>query len=667
MLKVLYTLLALVCLSGAAIAAPGDTTWVQATNRRFDNGSGYGAYDTTVSFPTGTASYRKIYMIFTLGKYACPGYNPSNAGEGPGQTGWCGDWDYTVQNFLMTPGGDTLELGRLITPYANHNFPRTPLNWERRYIFDVTDYYPLLKNNAAFRVFYSGYSAGFRGNVKFAFIEGTPERPVLRIDRLWHKSYNYGHGATPINAALGTLSLTAPAGTQSAELKMNITGHGGDDNACAEFCPNIYTLALNGSPLVQQPFFRSDCSENDLYPQSGTWVYSRAGWCPGDLVKTFSHPLTGLSGGNAYNVGMTFPAYTSTGGFLASYTIAGAVMYYGAPAHSVDASLEDIIAPTDAEFHWRQNPTSLQPKLRVRNSGSTAITALSFSYGVQGKLTNTYSWTGNIPPYQTVDVVLPAIAQLRLLPGVYGFSATIASANGVTDGDALNNSLSSTFTAAPSWPSEFLMQLRASEGHPNNPAVSATAWRIEDATGNVVSARMDCPVGVICTDTVRLSGSGAYRLIVTDTIAYGFYDNVAGRAVGILQGNGNTGGIVRAIDVATSLPITTPGNFNGNFGAGFIQHFYTGAPLSVPVQKAGTGLLRVFPNPASSAIHVFVDGISAPAGEVTVQDMFGRTVSRQAYRGTMLQIDASNLANGLYQVLFHADGTRLQQRVLVAR
>src|SRR5690606_16150632 len=127
---------------------------------------------------------------------------------------------------------------------------------------------------------------------------------------LWHGNFNYGHGSTPINTALGVKSYTVPSGTNVAEAKMNITGHGGDDNSCAEFCPNVYTLTLNGNQLVQQPFFRTDCSGNDMYPQSGTWVFSRAGWCPGDLVKTLSHPLAGVSG--TFNLGMTFPPYTST-------------------------------------------------------------------------------------------------------------------------------------------------------------------------------------------------------------------------------------------------------------------------------------------------------------------------------------------------------------------
>src|ERR1700744_1253872 len=101
MKKRLFLFALALCFSFMAVAAPGDTTWVQANNTQFTH---YGTFDSTITFPSSGTTYRKIYMIFTLGKYMCPA----------GST-YCGDWDYTVQNYLMTPGGDTLEIGRLIT------------------------------------------------------------------------------------------------------------------------------------------------------------------------------------------------------------------------------------------------------------------------------------------------------------------------------------------------------------------------------------------------------------------------------------------------------------------------------------------------------------------------------------------------------------------------
>src|ERR1044071_6074594 len=123
--KFVYLFLFCVLSALSSKANPGDTTWVQGQTDAW-LGTSPTNTDSLLTFPDGSLSYRKIYMIFTLGKYACPG-SPQ----------YCSDWDYTVQNFLMKPNGDTVELGRLITPYANSL--RMGTNWKGRYVYDVTD------------------------------------------------------------------------------------------------------------------------------------------------------------------------------------------------------------------------------------------------------------------------------------------------------------------------------------------------------------------------------------------------------------------------------------------------------------------------------------------------------------------------------------------------
>lgn len=671
MQKLFYAIVLLLSSASLAFGANGDSTWVQATNRRFDRGNGFGAYDTSVVFPSSATTYRKIYMVFTLGKYPCPGYDPNNPGDGPGQSGWCGDWDYTIENVLMTPSGDTLELGRLITPYARQTWPRTPLTWTNRYIFDVTDYYPVLKDSATMRVFYSGYSKGFRGDIKFLFIEGTPERDVMKVERIWHGSFTYG-GATPISAKLPPLARTAPNGTVSAEVKLNISGHGSDNNGCGEFCANSYSLSLDGNSLVTQPFFRTDCGLNELYPQSGTWVYSRANWCPGALIRTFSHQLTGITAASNYSLGMSFPAYTSTSG-TASYTIDGAVIYYGGINHTLDAAIEDIVAPTSAEYHWRENPTATQPILTIRNSGSTPITNIQFSYGVEGKLPVTFNWTGNLASLESKEILFPALAQLRLPAGNYGFYAKIVSVNGAADDEPLNNEMHSTFAAADSWPADIQVQLKTNnEASINNGAISQTAWKIEDAGGNVIFQKPDCPLNSVCNDTIHLA-PGGYRFVVTDSAYLGYYDVVAGGAIGYMTGTGastsfgGSVGYLRVYDIpGGGFPLNLQGYYGGNFGAGFSQAFVVGEPVAVHPLSSNPGSMKAFPNPASKTLSVVVDRFQTTKGELQLMDIMGRVVLQESYDHGIVLLDVSKLPAGAYMIQYDAaDGTRLQQRVVL--
>lgn len=648
--------LVLILGTGIAHAAPGDTTWVQANKVRLTY---YNDYDTIVRFPNGSTSYKKVLMYFTLGKYQCPGYNPSNPGEvSQGGTGWCGDWDYTVQNILMTPQGDTLELGRLITPYANTNWPRTPWTWKQPYVFDVTDFYPALRDSATVRIHYSGYSGGFTANIRFAFVEGTLARPVLGIRRLWHGDFAYGHGATPINTALDTLAYVTPTGTAIARARINITGHGGDDNSCAEFCPNVYTLKQDNTVIVRQNFFRETCGDNDLYPQSGTWIYDRANWCPGASVLTFTHPVSL----GAHRLNLSFPPYTSPttqGGSPASYTLDGAVIYYGAPTTAFDVALEEVKAPTSDPRFFRLNPFGGAPIVTVRNLGGDNITQLNFTYGADGH-TQTYTWIGNLPASASTDVVLPPIPTADLTSGTHNFTVSVDTPPSDADIHQEDNHLTTTYTGIPSWPNRFAMQFKANDqAHASRPGVSQTSWRIESLTDSIYKMRNNCRVNALCRDTVDLPVGQVFHLVVADTVFYAFRDIPTGTDVGHTGGDGvrgftNVSGYIRALNLGVNTRIAIPagltGNFEGNFGGGFTQYFITAPTVSISPASA-PARLELSPNPATDKVGVQVEGNAVP-GVYLVQDLLGRTVlTVQAPVGSA-ELDVHTLPNGAYRVRF---------------
>ena len=640
----------LVLLSSFSLrAAPGDTTWVQAHSDKWLDW--YNNFDTTVTFPDGSVSYRKVIMVFTLGKYACPG-NPQ----------YCSDWDYTVQTKLMTPGGDTVELGRLITPYANS--ASMPASWKGVYRYDVTDFYPLLKNSATVRVHYSGYSGGFTANVRFAFIEGTPPRNVVGITPIWKNSYNYGHGPVAINAALDNVSLTAPAGTVSAENKFTITGHGGDAQGCAEFCPNSFTMNLNNNQLVQQNFWRADCGYNNYYPQNGTWVYDRAGWCPGDSITPYSYALPGVTANSNYTLNVTFPNYTSvpsSSNSQASYIIESAVVYYGAFNKSLDASLDDIIAPTNSQTHYRSNPHSGDPLISVRNEGSSAITSIKFEYGLVGSPLAQHTWSGTIASLESAIISLPDIAALKAATGSgNSFTVKILEVNAQTDEDIFNNELTSQFVAQQSWPGKITIRFKTNGSVANG--FSESSWKIFDYNNNVVAQRTDNAVNTTFEDTVTL-GFGAYRLEVSDAGCDGlnwwvfpFY-------------NPNPGaGFIQVRPLGASIPYTLNGYFNGDFGCGFTQYFTSNWPTGIDdVPAANQPQLHAYPNPAHQTVTLAFTGLNKVSGDVHILDALGRVVLTQRCTTVEQQINIQSLSSGIYTIRYSDNQTNLQTRLIITR
>ena len=551
-------------------ASPGDTTWVQAQNDV--QLTYYNDYDQSVTFPTGAVSYRKILMVFTLGKYQCPG------GEQ-----YCGDWDYTVQNYLFTPT-DTVELSRLITPYANAGAPRTPWSWKQRYYFDVTDFYPLLRNNATIRLAYHNYSGGFTGNIKFAFIEGTPPRNVTGITKLWEGAFNYGD-ATTIENNVPARIVTAPAGTQSAEMKFTVTGHGSDNAGCSEFCSKYYQVRMNNTLLEQKQIWKSDCGSNNLYPQSGTWIYNRANWCPGEQVLPFSHVFPNVGSGTAYIADVDFQTYTKSGSGSPQYILSGYMIHYGGYNRTVDATLEEVLTPTNYEGSFRMNPAAGKPVVRIRNTGSTIINTVTFQYGVAGQAPQTYTVTGlSLGSMQQTIVNLADLTALSTLPNGsdYKFTATITGVNGAADNDALNNSLTTTFATAPIWPASFYMRLRT------NNFPTQTSWVLQDMNGTIISSRNPTAALTFYNDLIGPLADGAYKITVTDANCDGLYwwANSGSTGLGAVFAQTAdqsaiipfTHGLPAVVQNGTQLSVPS---YSQDFGCGFTQYFRVGAALPV--------------------------------------------------------------------------------------
>jgi len=662
MKKALYTLALLFSVFTTASAAPGDTTWVDATNAQL---SWFGAYDSTIVLPHGK-TYRNIYMIFTLGKYMCPGYNPANPGTGTGGTGWCGDWDYTVLNYIITPGGQSYELGRFITPYANALNPRTPWTATQNYVYDVTDYAPVLHDTATIRIFFSGYSGGFTGKIRFAFIEGTPDRDVTGIRRLWTGSYGYG-GTPDINSHFTPVVDSAPAYTESAAMKFIVTGHGSDGNGCCEFMSHNYQVVLNGSSIANQAIWRSDCGMNELYPQSGTWVFERGNWCPGAIVHDNWHTLPGIRAGSKFRIGLQFDPYSGGG----SYTTEAILFYYGAMKKTLDASIDQVVAPTSDENFFRENPTSGSPIVKVKNRGIATINNITFQYGLKGGAMASYTWYGALATFGEREVTLPALGELATIAGdtlVHTFVAKIVAVNGSIDADSTNNTATSKFLAAPFWPSTFRIQMSTGNlSLSSNPTLSEFSWAIYDKNNTIVATRNNAQISKTYLDTVMLH-TGYYKLVISDSSCFGLAWWLDGQ-LGVAPGSF----FVKKLKSATNIPMrgySYSGGYNNDFGCGYSQYFYTVDSAQGITNIAENGLsLEVYPTPAQDNINVDITGIANVKGRLQLIDALGRVIMEKSCNGANQQISVRDMANGLYTLVYVDDNrmNRLTGRVLVAR
>ncbi len=666
MKKYLSLLIAVLCINVSVKAAPGDTTWVNATNARL---TWFGSYDSSVVFPAKGKTFRNIYMIFTLGKYMCGGgYDPANPGDQPGQTGWCGDWDYTVLNYLITPSGQSYEMGRLITPYSNALAPRTPWTATQTYVYDVSDFEPLLHDSAKVRIFFSGYSGGFTGSVRFAFIEGAPDREVTGVRRIYSGSYGYG-GTPDINSHFPIVRDTAPDNTVSAKLRFLVTGHGSDANGCCEFMPHSYDVLFNGSSIANQTIWRTDCGANELYPQSGTWLLQRANWCPGALVHPYDHILPGVTAHSDFNVGIRFEPYSGGG----SYTTEGTLFYYGGLKKTLDASLDYVIAPNLDETFYRENPIYGSPVVHIKNRGRADIDSLTIVYGIKDSARQTFTWKGHLRTFDEQDISLPALKQLVNVAGdtqVHTFVAKIINVNGSRDADSTNNIATSRFVAAPVWPSSFrVLMTTNSEAITGSSTISENSWAIYDMNGNVVSSRTNATVRKAYADTVRLR-TGYYKLVLYDSSCDGlnwwFFPRI-----------GITGGafLVKKLVGNANIPVHGQyytGSYNNDFGCGFTQYFYTvdTATLAINEVTENNVTIEAYPNPAQNVVNIDLSGLQDVNGMIQIFDAMGRVVKEVRCSSAHQQVDVKELVSGMYTIAYtnlNRPADRLTTRLLIAK
>jgi len=649
----------LAVLAGGVWAAPNDTTIVRTHNAT--QLSWYGDYDESVTFPDGAVSYRKIVMEFNVGKYACPGYDPNNPGEGSTQTGWCADWDYDVHVLAMTPAGDTIELGRLITPYANSNNVSTPANWNHSYLFDVTDYYPILKDDVTIRIHYSGYSGGFTGTINFHMIEGTRPRDVIGITPLWRKGYAYGNSSNPINDAVDEKNLNVPANATQAEMKFIITGHGGDSQEnCAEFCRKWYSVKENGVLGPVNYIWRDNCGKNFLYPQSGTWIYSRANWCPGDLVQTRIHPISSAAIANgSFDLDVNFQNYNYTGSNpQASYKVSADVFFFGDYNKSVDAGIEAIISPNSDVTYNRENPVCKEGKILIKNFGATTLTSVSFKYGVNGNQTSAYTWNGSLASSQEQEIYLPVSDIIGGLSGTNTFTVSIDKVNGNPDEDEYNNNMTVDFDAVSDWEKgEFLVELK-SPG--NYGGVMPVGYKVTDENNNVVFDTVYRVNEALNTHVLKLP-NGCYTLEFT-----------ASRNMGLSFFNAFTRGYFRVFNVREGnarIPIPKVdlggGYYEGNVGAGFTHHFrVVNSTVSVP-EFAPLAGVNIYPNPSVGVLNIDIAGAGKEAVQVEVFNAIGQRVHVLQSNDQKLVIDTRNWTSGIYTVRVQAGKQTLVEKVVV--
>ena len=242
--------------------------------------------DTTELLPSFTGTYTKITAVL---KYECPP-------EG------CDPWDIVSYINIRGANGDWVELVRYITPYALACGDS----------LDVTDFASQLQGKIDIR---SNFPSDSKVTLTLNYKAGTPTYKYTWMDKLWLGSYPMGTYTTggvalqPVEVRQLKLSDT---NIDAAYIRVMTTDHGGPNNTsnAAEFYELTHHFKINGTTTFSQDLWRT-CNPNPTgcSPQSGTWQYARAGWCPGSIPMLWRYDVSSKIGNDVSLMYEFAPSY----------------------------------------------------------------------------------------------------------------------------------------------------------------------------------------------------------------------------------------------------------------------------------------------------------------------------------------------------------------------
>lgn len=474
----------------------------------------------TFEFPKDHTVWERVYMVRTL---KCD--EKTSLDKYP-----CGEWDYSTHTKvyinrgkkLITKKGESakdslevFELENYITPYGK----RLDLGEDGfTYVYDVTDYAPILTGDVHI-------SSGNRAellDMKFLFIKGTPPRDIISVENLYPWG-SYKYEKLSDNIDLKPLELELNPDAEGYMLRARISGHGhfGPRNCC-EWESKTHTYLLGRAPLkgveyeMLERAFRwnvwKNCGNNPIYPQGGTWQFDRAGWCPGTAVDTYDFELTPkVHPGDTVVLDYHIEPYSENGEKGGSYIQSHQLFTYGPANFKNDASVEDIIAPSDRDLYSRINPICKDPKIVIQNRGSNRLKSVTIRYGLRGVIEDEYLWTGDLEFLEKATVSLSGIP-IELALQSREFFAEVVNPNSIEDDYPNNNLLTSTVTLPKLLPSTFTLIVDAN----GNERAEETSWTITNSVGEVFFEDSELEDDKSYSINIEELPTGCYELKVSD-------------------------------------------------------------------------------------------------------------------------------------------------------
>lgn len=513
----------------------------------------------------------------------------------------------------------------------------------KTWLFDVTDYAPILKGWKRLSVELGGQRQEDM-DIKFWYILGTPPRDVIDINQLWRASSN-NYTALMNDRAFEPREFTMNPEGVYFKVRSVITGHGQQ----GEFTQRWHSLNIDGDVPEFEWKVWKECSTVPIYPQGGTWIFDRAGWCPGDPSDLYEYDITPYVGpGETHTIdyNLTYASGES------NYQVNNQLVTYGPANFENDAAVVAINNPNaEVAAYERFNPACSYPVVVIKNTGSNTLTSVDISYFANDNEPLNYTWTGSLAFLETAEVELP-ITDYSFWSGNDNiFTVAVSNPNNQEDEYSYNNSYDMHFETVDLYD---ISETLTIECKTNNQGYQ-TSYQLTDMEGNVIFEHSDLENTTIYTDEVTLE-PGCYQLRIDDSgdngLYFWYYPNYG---TGYLRVKDSDGNILY--------------DFEPEFGRFAIYEFgmvdFTGT-YEYPGQS---GVVSVYPNPADDRVHISIAGMENNIVDARLYSAGMELLYENQFcvegRDFTEDIPVDRFPTGIYLLELEYDGRTITRKIVV--
>lgn len=526
-----------------------------------------------------------------------------------------------------------IEIMSFVTPYGiNLDLGPDGKSWW----FDLTDFTPILTGDK--RMFLSrGGQNQEEMDIEFLFIKGTPSRNVISLDQIW-PTQQYQPNYTQIQAnttIFPEIEVPVAENVKGLKIRSAITGHGQD----GEFIPRNHTISAGDTTFTWSVW--KECANNPVYPQGGTWIYDRAGWCPGMATDVAEYDvLDRVQDGT-----LTVDYNVTAGSGDSRYIVNNQLVSYGDYNFNTDISIEDIIEPSNKAAYARDNPMCINPKMLIKNTGKDLIYSVTVDYWVNDKSNKrTFKWACHLNSEGIETVYFPiddGIWSTATTENNY-FHAEIVGVNGSIDEYLPNNKFKSAFDLPEFYAPDLILFYRT------NSAASENSITIKDQWDKIAFERTNLQSNTLYRDTVKL-GLGCKTLEIKDSDGDGmsFFANNDGS--GFFRINRVGGGIEHIA--------------NPDFGNFYKLNFTVLHPVNVPEKNLSLGY-KLYPNPTRG--NITISGGDFLNTECEILNSLGQQVSFNIENsGDKMNLTLIDSAPGFYVIKLTQNGYVWTKKIIV--